>query len=83
MDEPRQHRIIRRRDVTRRQLALVPRVADVEPLQPEPGAPPRSIGRLIAQTALIADSALARRRGRSEQPLRNAARPGRRFGWFF
>jgi hypothetical protein len=74
MDEPR-HRIIRRKDVTRRQLRAVPAA---DPALPDESSMPSSIGRLIAQTALIADSALhRRRREQRDEPRRRG-----RFGWF-
>ncbi len=81
MDDPRTTRIIKRRDVTRRALRVVPDPAPVEPIElaPEPGTAPRTIGRLIAQTALLADSALNRKRRNEAAPRPNS----RRFGRFF
>lgn len=79
MDESGEHRIIRRRDVTKRRLSVVPDPIEPEMLEPA-AARPRTIGRLIAQAALLADSALARDRDREDVHRSNG--PGRRFGWF-
>jgi len=91
MDESPENRIIRRRDVTRRRLHALPAPAppetvEIAGLDGEGPARPRSIGRLIAQTALLADSALTRTRHRdTDRPvLPHADGPrGRRFGWRF
>jgi hypothetical protein len=72
------HRIIKRRDVTRRRLSLVP---SPEPVVAPEISSPTTIGRLIAQTALIADSALSFRK-HSDDGEQRTKRPGRRFGLF-
>jgi hypothetical protein len=57
----------------RRHLSVVPDINDVS-------VPHRTIGRVIAQTALMADGAMHRRDPRREQ---NSERHrSRRFGWF-
>ena len=84
MDESPEHRIIRRRDITRRNLRVVADPPDRLELAPAPSARPRTIGRLIAQTALLADSAIAKKRTRVKEPVRNDAVPrSARRSWFF
>lgn len=64
-----------RRERARRRRLLQP-VDDSDHTEVSP-ASSRTIGRLIAQTALLADSALARRAVDRDRP-----RQRHRFGWF-
>lgn len=80
MDDSPENRIIRRRNVTKRQLRVVEDTPEV-PAGEAPGHT-RSIGRLIAQTALLADSALTRKRDRQADEAEPRRRVGRRLGWF-
>lgn len=60
------------------------RLVAVEPAPPgiPPAARPRTIGRVIAQTALIADSAVTRRHMADHLPDPSRGMTGRLFGRF-
>lgn len=72
---------LRRDDAPRRDhLRLVS--SDPVPVGVPPAARPRTIGRVIAQTALIADSAVTRRRMEDRLPDQGRGMTGRLLGRF-